>query len=769
MSCSTFLTAKPLRILPERSCSMRFFSLLLPAVLRTKRTCDTASQQDRQGDAASTHRSALYPARPKIAVYGAVALLGMTQSVAMLNVSHAAESPAVSTEHSKATLITSTDTTDGSSPLHVALRLQLQPGWHTYGRNPGDAGEPVTVKVTAQGATSGESDKVAWPTPHRIRDASLMSYAYTGDVVLPLTVTLKPISEAQPQPETSRQTTLTAHANWLVCASVCVPEEADLSLTLPYAAPTPSAQAALFDHAAQNSPVPSPYQASITPGGVLRLTGSDLSPQAVKDTWFMPDQPGLIDQAAPQPLKVEDGALTLSLTRLPEFGADQALSGIVVLQDAAGNQHALAQNVTVAKNGSDGTDTPATGFLKLIAFAFLGGLILNLMPCVFPILAMKALSVARLGKAERRTQTISAVCYTLGVMVTFLGLGGLMLGLRMAGSTAGWGFQFQSPLFVTLVTWLLFVMALNLLGVFEFLPVAVGSGTNPHKHGHLHDVLTGVLAVVVATPCTAPFMGVAIAGALSGPPVAGLGVFAAMGLGLAAPYLLLTLAPGLAARMPRPGAWMQYLRQFLAFPLLASCVWLLWVATLEGGAFVVLLLASGLVLLAFSAWLYGVAQTRLMQNGHTRGTTALHGLALLGLLLALALAPALHHAAPQANATNAGSGLPKGVEPFTQARFDALKAEGKPVFVDMTAAWCITCLVNERVALDIPSTQDAFAKQGIITLRGDWTNHDPAISAFLKARKRDGVPLYIYSPAHGPEVILPQILTPGLVLQTITP
>ncbi|OUI92358.1 cytochrome C biogenesis protein [Acetobacter persici] len=687
----------------------------------------------------------------------------------------AAESAPVSTTgHSVATLITDTDTTDGRAPLHVALRLKLQQGWHTYWRNPGDAGEAPAVTVTADGGATGKASTIIWPTPHRIPDASLMSYAYTGDVVLPMALALQPAA-AQP----GGPTTLKAHASWLVCENVCVPEEADLSVTLQPGPAHPSAEAPLFAAAADATPVPSPYAATVAADGVLSVTGHGLSARSVQDAWFMPDQQGLIDQAAAQNFTAQDGGLTLHLKRLPDFAANQPLSGVLVLKDAAGSERALALSASpvaaAAQGASEATSSSFTGklaqagFLQQVAFAFLGGLILNLMPCVFPILAMKALSLARLGKAERRTQVTSAACYSLGVMVTFLALGGVMMGLRVAGAAADWGFQFQSPLFVTLVTWLLFAMALNLLGVFEFMPVTAGSSLSTHAHGHWHDVVTGILAVVVATPCTAPFMGVAIAGALSGPPAMGLIVFAAMGLGLAAPYLLLTTVPGLAARLPKPGAWMQYLRQFLAFPLLGSCVWLLWVAALEGGASIVLLLATGLVLLGFAAWMYGVAQVKLIQQGHTRASTALHGLALLGLLGALALVPALRHqSAAPATSGSLTSGLPKGTEPFSEARLKELHAAGKPVFVDMTAAWCITCLVNEKVALDIPGTQAALAARGVTVLRGDWTNHDPAISAFLKAHGRDGVPFYLYVPANGPEVVLPQILTPGLVTSTIT-
>lgn len=678
------------------------------------------------------------------------------------HVALAAQSNTVRTDHTVATLITASDAADEQSPLHVALRLQLSPGWHTYWLNPGDAGEAVTTEVTAQGALQGKSSTIIWPVPLRIPDSSLMSYAYTGDVVLPLSLTLRKGDAVQNRVEVK------AHADWLVCASLCVPESGDFTLTLPVGTPAPSAQAPLFEAAAQNTPVPSPFTATMTPQGLLKISGGQFSERSVKEAWFMPDQPGLINQPAEQKLRVENGDVLLQLTLLPEFKGHRSLSGVLVLKDADGAQRALTQAITVSEAPAVTPSAVAahTGLLKEIAFALLGGLILNLMPCVFPVLAMKALSVAKMGHGQRHAQIGSAACYAAGVMVSFLALGGLIMSLRVAGSAAGWGFQFQSTVFVTAMTWLLFVMSLNLLGVFEFLPVSAGSGLNAHKHGYMHDVLTGVLATVVASPCTAPFMGVAIAGALSGPPLAGLSVFAAMGLGLAAPYLLLVLVPGLASKMPKPGPWMQYLRQFLAFPLLATCVWLVWVATLQGGAQSVLMLASGLVMLAFSAWLYGVAQVRFIQRGMTHGLYGVYGLAIVVFVGALSLLPILAQSSGNVSQARA-SGLPEGVEAFTQARFDELKAQGKPVFVDMSAAWCITCLVNERIALDIPATRAAFAKYGVTVLRGDWTNHNPAISAFLSAHGRDGVPLYVYSPAHGPEVTLPQILTPALILKTL--
>ena len=740
----------------------------------------------------------------------------------------AAESAPVVSPYSTASLITDTSTASAGAPLHIALRLQLKPGWHTYWINPGDAGDPATITVSASGATHGTAQNITWPTPQRIRDSSLMSYAYTGDVVLPLTLHLQP---GAPD-DAHRLTTLDAQASWLVCEQSCIPQDATFSLTLPAGAPLASAQATLFAQAARNTPIPSPYPVTLSAPAVLHVHAPELSRQSVSAAWFMPIERGQIAEAEPQTLEFEAGGLSLRLPPAPGFASTRTLAGVLVLQSPNGSERALSvqaapqpdtpaplpTHTTNATTGTttttppDGTagstpagtstvlQTPPTlqqastpnsaapttplpdkeagtsagaghasttaDLLRLIVLGLLGGLVLNLMPCVFPILAMKALAVARMGHSERRHQKHSALAYATGVVTGFTALGALVMGLRLGGNATGWGFQFQSTVFVGMMTWLLFAMALNLLDVFAFLPPALATAS-PRKHGLAHDVLTGLLAVAVASPCTAPFMGVAIAGALAGPPLGGLAVFAALGLGLAAPYVLLAFSPTLASHLPRPGVWMDYLRQFLAFPLLGTCVWLLWVATVEGDATTTLLLCSGMVFLAFAAWVYGIAQKRQLRTGHSRGCTALYGVALLGLLGAMALLPALQ----QQGSARASSTpiLPAGAEAFSPARLNALHAAGKPVFVDMTAAWCITCLVNERVALDTQSTQAAMARYGVTLLRGDWTRRDPTITAFLHAHGRDGVPFYLFVPAQGDAVILPQILTPALVLSTIPP
>jgi thiol:disulfide interchange protein DsbD len=393
---------------------------------------------------------------------------------------------------------------------------------------------------------------------------------------------------------------------------------------------------------------------------------------------------------------------------------------------------------------------------QVLVFAFLGGLILNLMPCVFPILAMKAVGLAKhAGRGHSH-----AVSYTAGVLVTFVALAAALLAARAAGTAAGWGFQFSSPVFVAAMTWLLFAVGLNLSGVFQVGASLAGTGNElTERHGVAGSFFTGLLAVLVATPCTAPFMGVAVAAGLAAPPMVTVLVFAVMGLGLAAPYVALASMPGLARLMPRPGRWMEILKQALAFPMYGAASWLVWVISQEAGPNGVLATASGLVLVGFAGWVYGTTQASTVQHrrfGQTAATVAV--LAALAVLTGISAAPVGAVAGAQA------------AETFTPQRLAALRAEGKPVFVNMTAAWCVTCLVNERVAIGTDAVQQAFAAEDVTYLKGDWTRQDPAITAFLRQNGRDGVPLYVFFPAHGgqPEV-LPQILTESEVLGLVRP
>ena len=648
----------------------------------------------------------------------------------------AAESAPVASQRLTATLVSDTDAVAGGRPFRLGLRLVMAPGWHTYWQNPGDAGQPPELTLALPpGTTAGP---IRWPAPQRLAEGPIMTYAYTGEVLLPLAIT----------PGAGLQT-IKASANWLVCNNICVPEEGSFTLDLPAGTPTPSAQSAWFDAAERSIPRPSPFAATIGADGTLMLAGAGLSAASVKDAWFFPATEGLVDQAAPQAVSVRDGEVRITLQPGEQFAKAASLAGVVGLRDAAGTDSYLqidAPRGTVAAAST-------TSWPRILLFAALGGLILNLMPCVFPVLAMKAMAMARMSGQARGAARAQACCYTLGVLIAFAAMGAVLLAAQTAGTASGWGFQFQSPLFVAAMAGLLFLVGLNLSGVFEVGTRFAGAGQGlAGQGGHTGSFFTGLLAVLVATPCTAPFMGAAIAAALAAPAWLTLLVFLTMGFGMALPSLLLGLFPGWARLLPRPGAWMDVLRGALAFPMYGAAVWLVWVLSLQAGSDGVLAALTGLVLLGLGAWAYGLAQRR--RGGGRRFGQAKALAAVLGAGFVLAgIVPA------PATATAEGS------ERFSPDRLSALRAEGRPVFVNMTAAWCVTCLVNEKVALSPARVRDAFARHHVAYLKGDWTSGDSLVTQFLRANARDGVPLYLlYPPGAGAPTVLPQILTEAEIL-----
>jgi thiol:disulfide interchange protein len=645
----------------------------------------------------------------------------------------ALESAPVASKRAVATLVTDTDAMRPGAPFRVALRLRMADGWHTYWKNPGDAGVPP--ELTIDGVTQSAID---WPTPRRVAEGSVMTYAYTGEVLLPVTVT-------------ASTGAIKAHAQWLVCKDICVPEEGDFSLTLPIGTPGASAQAGLFATHDRAVPRASPWAARISPDGTLFVQGPELTTATVTDAWFIPDQPARIQDDAAQPLSVRGGGFTLALKLAHGFDASKDLSGVLSVRDRTGMQADVV--VDAVPGPPPAAALPPLG--QILVFAFLGGLVLNLMPCVFPILAMKAVALARhAGRGSAH-----AVSYTAGVLVTFVALAGALLAARAAGTAAGWGFQFSSPVFVAGMTWLLFAVGLNLSGVFQVGGGLAGAGNGlTERHGVAGSFFTGLLAVLVATPCTAPFMGVAVAAGLAAPPAVTVLVFMVMGLGLATPYVALASIPGLARLMPRPGRWMEVLKQALAFPMYGAAAWLIWVVSQEAGPNGVLGTAVGVVLVGFAGWVFGTTQASGVQpRRFGQAAAVMSVLAALAVLSGISAVPVGASAEASANA-----------EAFTPERLAALRAQGRPVFVNMTAAWCVTCLVNERVAIGTDQVRKAFAADDVVYLKGDWTRQDPAITAFLQQNGRDGVPLYVFFPGGGgrPEV-LPQILTEGEVLRLL--
>ncbi|MBE7211919.1 MAG: cytochrome C biogenesis protein, partial [Gluconacetobacter diazotrophicus] len=438
------------------------------------------------------------PARPRRAIPVLAALLVGSLAASFGGAPRpagAAESAAVRTDHDTATLVSDADNFAPDRPVGLGLRLRLAPGWHTYWSNPGDAGEPATVQVSATGGGTGQTAVIEWPVPERLPEGPLMSFAYTGDVLLPMR--LVPVAGASPD----APMTVKATADWLACSNVCVPEHGEFTLSLPRGEAKPSAEAPLFAAARAKLPTPSPFTARIASDGTFTLAGDGLSPRTVASAIVFPAATGVIDQAAPQQASVTSGLVTVPLKPVPSgFKPDAPFDAVVVLRDPTGADRALTVQAAPGGPGATAVSAlpsavalplPATtgaggsapGFGALLLSAFLGGIILNLMPCVFPVLAMKALSLARLSGLERRDQRLSALFYTLGILLAFAVLGGLILALREAGRTVGWGIQFQSPIFVAATCWVLFTVGLNLLGVFEVGGRLAGAGQSFASRG----------------------------------------------------------------------------------------------------------------------------------------------------------------------------------------------------------------------------------------------------------------------------------------------
>jgi thiol:disulfide interchange protein/DsbC/DsbD-like thiol-disulfide interchange protein len=698
--------------------------------------------------------------RTALAVLSAFAMLaGVVAAARTLSpAAEAAQSLFASTLNNEVSIVSDVDSVAPGQPFRIGLLFGLGQGWHIYWTNPGDAGAAPTMTVSLpQGGAAGA---IRWPIPKVINDGPVTSYAYTlktEPVLLPLTIT-----PPKALPIASKYK-VTVAATWLVCKDICVPGDAAFTLSLPVAAkPVPSSEAPLFAAVDRRSPVAEHWHAWIEPDGSLTVDGTGATRDGVASAYFFPLQPGVINQDYYQPLKIDRGRVVLGLKPDSGFNAHQRLAGLLALTAPDGSETAATVSAEPgvppppAPGGSGFAVALASlasgSFLALVSAALLGGLILNLMPCVFPVLAMKAAHLAQLSEAKAGQARRDGLAYGAGVLVSFGLLGGVLLALRAGGSLVGWGFQFQSPIFVLAMAWLLFAVGLSFSGVILLGGRWMGAGQSIAARGGLvGSFFTGVLAAVVATPCTAPFMGAAVAAALSGPPLPGMVIFLALGLGLALPLVVLSCVPGIAQIMPRPGRWMDILHQGLAFPVYASVLWLVWVASREGGSTLLLAAGAGLLLIAFAAWL-----------GRLGGRVA-PGLAALAVIALVPLMWSARDAKP-----DVAHEVARGAEAFSTARLAALRAAGKPAFVDLTAAWCVTCLVNERVALDQAAVRDGFRRAGVTYLVGDWTRADPDITAYLKSHGRDGVPLYVfYPPRGGQPVTLPQILTPGLVLSTI--
>ena len=704
-----------------------------------------------------------------------------------------ADSPAfaqsmVKTDHVRAELVSELGQVKAGEPFWVGLRQTIIPKWHTYWKNPGDSGLPTDIDWKLP--DGAKADAIVWPAPTLDNLGGIINYGYSGDVMLLVRIT---------PPATGDKLDLALEATWLVCEDVCVPEEVKLSLSLPMggeAKPADAATRALFDKMRRTVPVPSPwavrYGLSRTGDPALFIEARGLKAETLREIYFFPGEWGKVAHMAEQKATIDADGIRIPLKKgdaKPDAKAGAAkqapppLIGTLVLTEKTGDgENRQAFDLEAAFDPKYVPSTPALSFtgdgeqltlVEALFFALVGGLILNLMPCVFPVLAMKAAAFAKLAGGARAEMRRDGLAYTAGVLASFGAMAGVLVAIRASLGDVGWGFQFQSPIFSLLIAYLFFTIGLNLSGMFEIGGRFAGMGQGlAARGGGTGAFFTGVLAVVVATPCTAPFMAAALGFALTQPAPQTFAVLLALGAGLALPYLALSMTPALQRLMPRPGLWMDRLRQFLAFPMYASAAWMIWVLTQQAGADGVMYALGGLILIAFAVWIFRMGDGT---GGGAEGRPSWlrSGLVAASLLLILGTVIKIDDGdGPSATATTAsvsGGVNFEGWERFSRSRMVEAAAQGKPVFVDFTAAWCITCLVNERVALETPAAKRAFEQAGVVKLKGDWTNRDPEITATLKEAGRAGVPLYLYwAPGADKPKILPQVLTEAMIVSELT-
>jgi len=690
----------------------------------------------------------------------AIACLGLSIGVAL----PAAASPSdrASTGEVEVRLISASSQVSPGQTVLVALEQRISPHWHTYWKNPGDSGQPTSIDW--QLPKNITASDIHWPAPKRFDVGPITNYGYEAQVLL-LTEIHLPDSLT---PGTS--VALTAEANWLVCREECIPQQATLALSLPVAASaTPSPDAATLSTALSSLPAKASFDASARVDGKELVVSWPVAATAqARQALFIPNDWGRIQHAAKPRLDRDGDAWRL---RMPvgeqPAPAGQVLEGLLLVDGQAWEVRmpVLNGNAPSPAPGPAMASASALGLWTAMGLALIGGLILNLMPCVFPVLAIKALGFLQGSASEHRRQGLA---YTAGVLIAFAALGAVLLALRSAGGSIGWGFQFHSPVFVLLLAWLMFVLGLSLAGHLQIGAGFAGIGQSlASRPGLAGSFFTGVLATVVATPCTAPFMGAAMAFALAQPGPQLMAVFLSLGFGLALPYLALACWPALQRRMPRPGPWMEVLKQALAFPMFAAAIWLVWVLAQQAGPLGVLIVLSGMVLIALAAWVRMVSRHASAQWRWTGAGAALA--AVIGAVALVPSLPAMNGGETSSSKDSAIAAAAEGHELYSPERLSELRAQGKPVFVNLTASWCITCLVNERVALSTQEVREAFTREGVTYLKGDWTRQDPRITALLKQHDRSGVPLYLFYPAGAGSSaqVLPQVLTPGIVTSAL--
>lgn len=694
----------------------------------------------------------------------------------------------------RARLIAESRTVPAGGKVWLGIHLDQDPGWHTYWRNPGDAGLATEVQwELPEGFTvSG----LVWPTPHRYVEAGdLTTFGYDGHVVL--------MAELTAPAGAQGSFTVGAQVSWLMCKALCIPGEDTLSLALqvgPAQAPASTADQALFaeararwaQDAAPGLGVRTAMELSPLPAGqnahaALAIDG--LTDAATTGwTWFPEYREGLFSGTASG--RVEAGrlliALPLSVEGSVPAGTQLDWGGVLELEPAAADPVFLRVPlpVTVAAAGqrlsadasglvaaalgaqADPPRAAPTGNLfYYLLLALVGGVILNVMPCVLPVLSLKVMSFVHHAGEDRGVQFRLGLMFTGGVLASFLALAVVVIGLQAAGELVGWGFQFQNPAFVVVMAAVVFAFGLSLFGVYEvILPVQIGGGGG-RNGAYAESFLNGVLATALATPCTAPLLGSALGFAFSQPATVILAIFLTTGLGLSLPYLILSMNPSWLRFVPRPGAWMDRFKQLMGFLLMATLIWLLWVLGQQVGLDALARVMAFLLLLGFALWLYGSLLNLSSSRGRRFGVWAL----VIALIAVGWVQLVRNQVGAAAVAAHAETGGAMAATAFTEERLAAEVSGGNTVFIDFTAAWCMTCKVNEKTVIDTDEVQAVLAELGVVTLVGDWTNRDEAITRVLREHGRGGVPFYAVFPAGRLDdpIVLPEVITRSLVIDAL--
>ncbi|PEN14286.1 thiol:disulfide interchange protein [Longibacter salinarum] len=691
-----------------------------------------------------------------------------------------------SSPHSEASLASDVQAIAPGQTFTVALDLEMEPGWHSYWINPGDSGEPIDVDWSLPGGfTVGE---LQFPFPHRIDASILTSYGYSDRVQLLAQV------QAPDDLQAGTEITISGDATWLICADVCLPASGTIERTFEVREEAVSASAEEVQRIeTTRQQIPKQLdgwvaEASQSEGSYgLAFTQTDGDVPAIDSAGFFPTEGEVLDHTAAQPLTRQGDAFLMALQQSQYARSPvDTLRGVLVAPKGASwhpdrEVRAIEISAPVVEEGTgqlsilDGAalaGSSGAGGVSLVwalVLAFAGGMLLNLMPCVFPVLSIKILGFADSSGDDPSAMRRHGWLFGAGVLVSMWILAGTLLGLRAAGSEIGWGFQLQSPAFVALMTLLFTGIGFYLLGSFDVGTSLMNWGgrmqTAGPSDGNRGAFLTGVLATVVATPCTAPFMGAALGVALASSTVGALAIFSMLGAGMATPYVALSMSPGLLEKLPNPGTWMETLKQAFAFPMFATAIWLVWVFAQQTGDTAVAMLLLGVLLFGVAAWILNRwSPATLTRTARVASRTVAAVLLAGGVALAILGSQSQSVSA----STNTSMSTDSAWQSYSAAAVDSLRASGRPVFIDFTAAWCLTCQVNKQTVLTSPDVEQAFREKDVALVRADWTNRDAEITRALESHGRSGVPLYVYY--DGPDArpdILPEVLTKDIVLRRL--